>query len=122
MPTILIVDDDQLIREFLRIVLEENGYQVAEADSGKAAILYLEQVEPSLIILDMCLGDMNGLDILPYVHLRCQSAKILAISGRPFDGYKMCETAKVLGAHDALMKPFDVATLVQRVAALLAQP
>jgi len=121
-PTILVADDDQQVREFLRIILEEKGYRVEEVSSGKAALTYLEQLEPSLIVLDMYLGDMDGMEIISYVHARNWSVKILAISGMPFDGYKMCETAKMLGAHEALTKPFTAATLLERVEALLTHP
>ncbi len=122
MPTILVVDENLQIRELVRYILEIQGYRVEEASNGKAALAYLKQVEPNLIVLDLFLGGIDGREIIAYARSRSRSIKILAVSGIPFDGHKMGETAKFLGAHDVLAKPFDTTTLLQRIETLLAHP
>jgi DNA-binding response OmpR family regulator len=122
MPTVLVVDDDQQIRAWLRHILEAKNYHVEEAGDGKGALDYFDRVSPALVVLDLFMPNMDGLEVIHHMRSRSQSAKILAISGNLFNGYKMCQTAKVLGAHDALAKPFDAETFLHHVEALLSHP
>lgn len=122
MPTVLVVDDDQQIRAWLRHLLEAKNYHVEEAGDGKAALAYCERAEPALIVLDLFMPNMDGLEVIHHIRSHTRSAKILAISGNMFNGYKMCQTAKVLGAHDALAKPFNAETFLHHVEALLSHP
>src|SRR3954452_21738885 len=63
-PQILIVDDELQIRRFLRVSLEANGYSVHETDAGHDAIVKMAQLRPDLVILDMGLPDMDGIEVL----------------------------------------------------------
>lgn len=121
MPTILVVDDDQQIRAWLRHILESKGFQVEEAGDGKEALAYLEGAEPALIVLDVFMPKMDGLEVISHIRSCTQPAKILALSGHLFNGYNLCQTAKALGAHDALAKPFSSEAFLQRVEALLSK-
>ncbi len=122
MVTVLVVDDDQQVRRWLRLVLETKGYQVKEAGDGKNALVYLEEAKPALVVLDIFMANMDGLEVIRHIRSRAQCPKILAISGNLFNGFKMCQTARVLGAHDALAKPFDAETLLRHVEVLLSPP
>lgn len=120
MVTVLVVDDDQQIRVWLRRTLEGKGYEVQEAINGKSAVAYFERVEPALCVVDIFMDNMDGLKLIRHIRSRAYRSKILAISGNLFNGYKMCQTARALGAHDALTKPFDAETFLRHVAALLS--
>ena len=121
MPTILVVDDEQQIRTWLRSVLEANGYQVEEAHDGYAALAYLVRAKPALVVLDIFLPKVDGLDIVMHIRSNAKPAKILAISGNQIPGYDVCRTAKVLGADEALAKPFSAETFLKHVEMLLSK-
>jgi len=120
MPTILVVDDDQQIRAWVRWVLESKGYQIEEARDGKEALIYLERAEPTLILLDLFMPDVDGLEVLLSLRSRANPIKILAFSGNPINGYDACQAAKVFGAHETIGKPFSAQNLLQRVESLLS--
>jgi CheY-like chemotaxis protein len=122
MSMILVVDDDQQIRGWLRCVLEDKGYQVVEVGDGQDALAFIEQAEPALalIVLDLFMPNLDGPEVLCYLRANPRPVKILAISGHMINGYSLTQTAKVLGAHDALAKPFSSEEFLQRVEALLS--
>ncbi|MTJ06410.1 MULTISPECIES: response regulator transcription factor [unclassified Anabaena] len=121
---ILIVEDEELIREMLVVALAEEGYDVITADDGRAAIEYLKSYEQNsedfcldLVILDLMLPQINGLDICRLLRHQGNSVPILMLSA------KGSETDRVLGlevgADDYLTKPFSMRELVARCRALL---
>jgi len=120
MPTILIADDDQQIRTWVRQILEFKGYQVEEARDGKEVLAYVERVEPALILLDLFMPKVDGLEVLLHLRSCAKPVKILALSGNPISGYNACQTAKVFGAHDTIAKPFSAQDLLQKVESLLS--
>lgn len=122
MPTILVVDDDQQIRGWLRHILEDRGYQVEEVGDGQAALAFLGRTEPALIVLDLFMPNKDGAEILVYLQSRARPIKTLAISGQIVGGHDLTQTAIILGAHDALAKPFDAETFLNHVEALLSYP
>ncbi|HMS85779.1 MAG TPA: response regulator [Nitrospira sp.] len=107
---------------FFSRLLEVKGYQIEEACNGKEALTSIEEARPVLVVLDIFMGDMDGIEVICSIRSCIQSTKILAISGNQFIGYRMCQTARVLGAHDALTKPFDAETFLCHVEALLSHP
>ncbi|AFZ57132.1 response regulator transcription factor [Anabaena cylindrica FACHB-243] len=121
---ILVVEDEELIREMLVVALEEEGYGVITATDGRAAIEYLKSCEPNsgelpfdLVLLDLMLPQINGLDICRLLRHQGNSVPILMLSA------KGGETDRVLGlevgADDYLTKPFSMRELVARCRALL---
>ena len=122
MPTILVADDDDQIRVWVRRILESKGYQVEEARDGKEVLGYLKQAEPALVVLDLFMPNVDGLEVILYLRSCAKPVKILALSGNPINGYNTCRTAEVFGAHDTLVKPFDAETFMQHVEALLSHP
>jgi DNA-binding response OmpR family regulator len=122
MSTILVVDDDEQIRGWLRTILEDKQYRVEEASDGKAVLTYLKEAEPALIVLDLFMPDMDGLEVIRSIRSCSRSIKILAISGHILNEFMMCQTAVALGAHEALAKPFDAETFLTVVETLLSRP
>ncbi|MBP5972031.1 MAG: response regulator transcription factor [Brasilonema angustatum HA4187-MV1] len=121
---ILVVEDEELIREMLVLALEEEGYGVVSATDGRVAVEYLKSYELNspelsfdLVILDLMLPHINGLDICRLIRFQGNPVPILMLSA------KGSETDRVLGlevgADDYLTKPFSMRELVARCRALL---
>ena len=121
---ILLVEDEDLIREMIVIALEEEGYEVHTASNGRNALSMLQNNDrhavkftPDLIILDLMLPEVNGLDICRLLRYQGDVTPILIVSA------KSSETDRVLGlevgADDYLTKPFSMRELVARCRALL---
>jgi len=113
---VLIVDDEPPIRRLLRAGLGTQGYQTLDAPNAKAA-LDLMSDKPDLVILDLGLPDMQGLDLLRQIRAQREDVPIVVLSSRGD------ETAKVealdLGADDYVTKPFGMEELLARIRAAL---
>ena len=115
-PIILIVDDDDAIRRFLRISLTASGYAVVEARTGEQALARAATETPALVVLDLGLPDMDGRQVV--ARLRdWSSAPVLILSVRADEAEKVA--ALDAGANDYVVKPFGVQELLARVRALL---
>jgi two-component system, OmpR family, KDP operon response regulator KdpE len=111
-PLILIIDDELQIRRFLRITLEANGYSVEEAERGQEALLKAARLRPDLIILDLGLPDMDGLDVIRRLREWSQ-VPVIILSVRDADRVKVALLDA--GADDYLTKPFSVDELLARM-------
>lgn len=117
--TILVVDDEADIRELLRYNLEMRGYQICEAADGEEALQKARELKPSLIVLDLMLPKMGGLEVCR--ELRSDGATknipiiMLTALGSEVDKIVGLE----LGADDYVTKPFSPRELVARVGAVL---
>jgi two-component system, OmpR family, KDP operon response regulator KdpE len=109
---VLVVDDELQIRRFLRISLEANGYHVHETATGQDAIVKTAQLRPDLVILDMGLPDMDGLDVLKRLR-EWTKTPVIILSVRDSDRDKV--GALDAGADDYLTKPFSVEELLARI-------
>jgi len=112
-PRILVVDDERSMRELLAIVLRREGYEVLLAENGRAAIGLLEREPVDLLISDIKMPDMSGVDVL-------RAAKgidpdILGIMITAFASTDTAVEAMRLGACDYLSKPFDIDLLKMKV-------
>jgi two-component system KDP operon response regulator KdpE len=115
-PTILVIEDDPAVKKFLRVTLSTQDYQVIEATRGEEGIRHAATTRPDLIILDLGLPDMDGVDVAR--RLREWSATpIIVISARGREQEKV--VALDAGADDYLTKPFGVAELLARVRVVL---
>lgn len=114
--TILIVDDEKQIRRFLRTGLSVHGYDVIEAESGAEALRQASTQSPDLVVLDLQLGDMDGLDVLQRIR-EWSSLPVLILSVRNREVEKV--KALEMGADDYITKPFGIAEFIARVNALL---
>jgi two-component system KDP operon response regulator KdpE len=115
-PNIVVVEDEKQIRRFVRSALEAEGCRVYEAERGKQGLVEAGTRKPDLVILDLGLPDMDGIEFIR--DLRGWSAvPILILSARSTENDKI--VALDAGADDYLSKPFGVGELLARVRALL---
>lgn len=118
--TVLVVDDDELIRDLLFQVLSDNGYHVELANSGEEALSLLSQRQVELCLSDIIMPDCDGLELIPQVRRKFPNIPIIAISGGGRIGPESyLTTAQRLGASKALRKPFDGAILLAAISDLL---
>lgn len=110
--TILIVEDEKNICNFISTSLESQGYKVLEANTGKEALPVITSQCPDLIILDLGLPDMDGMDIIEQVRTWA-SIPIIVISARTQEQEKV--KALDLGADDYLTKPIGTSELLARI-------
>ena len=111
-PRVLVIDDEAQIRRFLRISLEANGYEVHEVANGLDGISRAAQLRPDLIILDMGLPDIDGLEVLRRLREWTTTPAII-LSVRDADDDKVA--ALDAGADDYLTKPFSLEELMARM-------
>lgn len=111
---ILVIDDEKTLRHFLRLHLEERGYEVAEAADGKTAMQLIDREQFDVALVDLHLTDMDGLDIMR--HLRQTAPKTSVIIVTAYASVDSAVEALRQGAHDYLTKPFDTADLLASVA------
>jgi two-component system response regulator PilR (NtrC family) len=112
-PRVLVVDDERSMRELLEIVLRREGYDVLTADNGRAALSTLEQQSVDLLISDIKMPDMTGVEVLRAA--RGIDPDMLAIMITAFASTETAVEALRLGAHDYISKPFKVDELKLRV-------
>jgi two-component system alkaline phosphatase synthesis response regulator PhoP len=119
-PVVLVVDDDAAIRTVVRWQLDDAGFRVVEADDGPTALRRIRDDHPTLVVLDLSLPGLGGLDVLRSVRAGRtgrSDTPIIVLSGR--DG----ETDRIvgldLGADDYLVKPFSPGELAARVRSVL---
>ena len=115
-PQILVVEDDEAIRRFVRAALEADGFRVCEADSVARGLIEAGTRRPDVVILDLGLPDRDGLDFIREVRA-FSSLPILVLSARVDESDKV--VALDAGADDYLTKPFGVAELTARLRAML---
>lgn len=113
---VLIVEDDKDIRELTSLYLQKKGYEVVTADTGNLALTLVQTEKPNLVLLDILLPGINGLDVckhmremttVPILFMSCKRDSVDKVQG--FDA----------GADDYITKPFDMAELEARMKAIL---
>lgn len=118
-PRILIIEDDPPIRRFLRAALEAEHFAVFEADGGQRGLIEAGTRQPDLVVLDLGLPDLDGIEVL--TDLRGWSAvPVIVLSAREREEDKVA--ALDAGADDYLVKPFQIPELAARCRALLRRP
>ena len=104
---ILIVDDDPNVRDFLKLFLKFKGYRdVRTADKGQDALEAVKKEDLRLVLLDIMLPDLNGVEVLRQVKETNPDVSVIMITGYP-DEEKARELLKQ-GAYDYIVKPFDL--------------
>ena len=104
-PTILLVDDQKVILDFLSRVLEEENYQIITSESGEEALDLYKRYHPDLTLLDIRLPDKNGIDVLKIIHEKKIETPVIVLSG--VNDVDLAVRALKLGAFDYLTKPVD---------------
>lgn len=116
MKRILVVDDEPQIKRMLRTSLQSSGYEVLQAANGLEALAEFGSHKPDLIITDLAMPEMNGLELTQAIR-RMASTPIIVLSVRDTDAMKV--NALDEGADDYLTKPFSMSELLARVRAQL---
>lgn len=111
--SILVVDDEASIRKSLEGILGDEGYSVASVDSGAAALGYIDQHSPSLVLLDIWMPGTDGMEVLAEIKRRKPSLPVVMISGHAT--ISTAVRATQAGAADFLEKPLDLRTTVTTV-------
>jgi len=114
---ILVVEDNTRLRRFICSSLQKAGYTVLEADSGKAAFSILEEHYPDLILLDLRLGDYDGIEILRTIRRQEEFLPVIIVSS--IDNQDIKIDGFNIGCDDYITKPFYVDELIGRVKRLL---
>lgn len=112
MSAVLVVDDERAIQRFLRPALEESGFTVIEASNGKAALELAASKKPDVILLDLSLPDIDGLEVLKRLR-EWSDAPVIVVSARGEESDKIAGLDQ--GADDYLIKPFGVEELLARI-------
>lgn len=110
--TIIVVEDEAQIRRFLRTTLSAEGYQVFEAENGKQGLMEAATRKPDLVILDLGLPDMDGVEVVRGVRA-WSSVPVIILSARSQESDKI--SALDAGADDYLVKPFGAGELLARI-------
>ena len=106
MHTILIIDDEKSMREFLSIMLEKEGYRTIAIDNGNDALKFIKDNDYDLIITDIKMPKITGIDILRESMTLHQNTPVIMITA--FASTEVAVEAMKLGAHDYITKPFNV--------------
>ena len=114
---ILVVDDEESIRDLLRLVLTGQGYSVVTASGGEEAIEYLEAQPFDLVITDLVMPTVNGVEVLRAAKRIDPNFPVIVITGYP--SVETVTELVRLGAGDYLTKPFNVDVVIVTVAKLL---
>ena len=117
MTKILLVDDSGLARRSMRAILEPAGYEVVEADDGMIALERYFLDKPDLVLLDLVMRGMSGLDVLAKLHELDRSARVVVVSADIQDSSRaMAESG---GASGFVTKPVDRSAILKVVADVL---
>ncbi|HSQ52207.1 MAG TPA: response regulator [Nitrospiraceae bacterium] len=114
MATILIIDDEEPIRALLRTTLETAGHAVMEAPNGRTGLDLYRHRPADLVITDIAMPELNGLDMLLELTREFLHAKVIAISGVGGEE-NVLDAAKLLGARRTFHKPFSMTKLLDAV-------
>lgn len=120
MPTVLIVDDDDAVRDLVEMVLSDEGYQVYSAENGHSALLLLNMVRPDVVLLDVNMPRLDGLSTCRILRDDPRTAQlpVIAMSARPI-GQTQLRNSQV---DRFLPKPFDIDQLIDEVASYAGPP
>jgi two-component system response regulator (stage 0 sporulation protein F) len=114
MATILIIDDEETVRVLLRSALKAAGYEVVEAANGREGLALYRHRPTDLVITDIAMPELNGLDMILELTRYFLDAKVIAISGAG-EGKNDLDVAKLLGARWTFQKPFSMLQLLDAV-------
>ncbi|AIF50020.1 response regulator [Pelosinus sp. UFO1] len=115
--TVLVVDDQPGIRRLLMEVLTEEGYVVHTAANGYEGLQKVKEVNPVLILMDMKMPGMDGIETLRELKRLNQANKVIMMTA--YGELELVNTAKELGAYAYITKPFDIIDLCSMISTLI---
>ena len=111
-PTVLVAEDSADTRQMLRRALEVKGYRVIEASNGREALALTKERRPNLIIVDLNMPVLDGLETIKFVRMMKGSVeKVPIVAITAFDVYGMEDAAHEAGCNEYISKPFDLSEL-----------
>jgi CheY-like chemotaxis protein len=120
MPGILIVEDDEELREMLGVAFGKRKFTILEAANGKDAILHFKPAVTDLVVTDLIMPEEDGLKVIMKLRELKPSIKVIAISGGGKVGPgSYLNLAKLLGADAVYSKPFSLNVLIRKIEELL---
>lgn len=122
MPSVLVVDDDDQVRQLIRHALEHAGYAVQEAGDGKEGLAQYRKQPADVVIMDVMMPDQDGLESILILRREFPASRVIAITGGSdmIGVLNFLDVAKMMGARSTLHKPFELPALLDAVAAELA--
>lgn len=117
---VLVIDDDEGVVKFIQALLDENGYQVEMATQAHEGLAAVRRWQPDLVILDVYMPNLDGLDLLAYLKGGPSSKPLRIIMLTSADTIKSTETAFHLGADAYLTKPIKPTRLLAKIKELMA--
>ena len=118
-PRILVVDDEAIARENLTHVLSQEGYETIDVETGDLALHELKKCEYEIVLTDLMLPGMNGIEILDYIKTEHPETQVIVITGHATIPTAVSAIQK--GAHSYIAKPFNLAELRMQVRNALEQ-
>jgi len=110
MPKVLIVDDSAYLRNHLVKFLTEHGYETVPAEDGEEAVRIYRQVRPDVVLMDITMPKMNGMDALMHIRVFDPRARVIMLTA--LDQKLVAARAVHMGARDFLVKPVTPARLL----------
>ena len=119
--TVLIVEDEEAVRELEKFILEQQGYDVMEARDGLEGLAKAEFRKPDLILLDLMMPDVSGGRMFDEMkrHPTTSGLPIVVVTGKP-DAHEMFDDE--IGPDNVIMKPFEADTLLERIRTHIGDP
>jgi two-component system KDP operon response regulator KdpE len=116
-PAVLLIEDEHQIRRFLRITLDDNGFDLIESSTGVSGLESFRRQPPDLVLLDLGLPDIDGLEVISQIRNSSSHVPIIVLSARGQEQHKIAALDR--GADDYITKPFTVGELLARLRAAL---
>jgi CheY-like chemotaxis protein len=122
MPSVLVIDDEEQVRQLIRETLEQAGYDVEEACDGNEGLKRYRTRPADLVIMDILMPDQDGLESIMTLDREFPMSRVIAITGGSdmIGMLNFLDVAKMLGARRTIQKPFEVKALLDAVAAELS--
>jgi len=107
---ILVIEDNPDLRDYLRLALETQQYEVLTARNGREALGYLDGQPVDVVLTDLFMPEMDGIETIAALRKKCPGVRVVAMSGRP--GVDYLAVARELGVNHTLRKPFEIDELL----------
>lgn len=107
---VLVIEDNAGLRDYLRLALRSEGYEVLTARNGKEALAVIDGQDLNAVVTDLFMPEMDGIETITALRRKLPGVKVVAMSGRP--GVDYLTVARELGVTHTLRKPFEIDQLL----------
>lgn len=119
--TVLLLEDNDSVRELLKVLLETEGYSIIEASDGQDGLTKAQELEPDLMILDLMMPGLDGENVLRTMkrHSKLSKVPVLVVSGK----YESLDLLRnQIGDENIFPKPFEPSRMLDRIGELIGHP